>query len=220
MTVALRLEVILKMLFAMFSMALLVACEKPVQSSTVQFQYQTDKGTATLELSRKYAEASKPDIDHNNGLLWIYFSYPSMQPLIDQSASNSNDIHLLLIAKSSTTKAPVESWLENIRTDHYLEDKPGMDYSDGVMGDYRVFRGGAKNALGISNTTYYVFNDVDGNLVQVESDSYSTKYVVEKTLIPSLGGLTIKYLYEKKLGDDFKKIDSDVSLFIKSFIKK
>jgi hypothetical protein len=141
--------------------------------------------------------------------LFFVLAYPSMTGRDPQRVPQGDEISVWISLEDriGSTEYLVKAAAEKIDL-----SRPGQVYRDGREGEFEVFRGDIDKKSSLPQEVTYVFLDDHGELVGIEdAGSWSGAYSVRRKIGTKIH---VRYLIEKPIGRDFKKIDKTVKEFI------
>ena len=192
------------------SCLLLGACSPlPNPNKLVEYSLRGKNSFYTATLPGIYIGTStKPLISNSGDAIWIYASYPTMQPLPDEVTIFPNEVSTLVSTAISDLN----------RASSFLKELSGIhpQYTHiGKRGIYDIYHKKAEY-LAIPDWEYLIFTAEDGELVFVEVPGGQLKTRIYRNIGSDV---SILYLIDNKIGADYLKIDEIVTGFVKSHLQ-
>lgn len=160
-----------------------------------------------LKISNKY------DVEDGGKYITIHVEYPDFKPNYPKdSYSMDKALRILLDAESEAGKGGVENFLKHVKGEGCDSDVNCYAELVEKTEQYEIFKDAHAG-----KSKYYYFKAYDGKFILLEdSGDWSMKYHVKRNID---GYLHIEYLFPKKLGDDFVKMDKEITEFVKNHLK-
>lgn len=166
----------------------------------------------TLKIPADYVNTKNERIHIENGL-WVRFSYPSTNPVINNKAKNENVELYIKLAADTETLSMSEHTFDSIKNLMNKKVKKNPPRYIGRIGVYDIYE--EENPEDEFTITTYFTRDKEGTFLSFRDDGYQIN-----ALRRTAGVLELSYFFSLSLRPRQLQVDAEVVKLVGSWLQK